>query len=222
MKCLTNRRWLAVMSLAALVAGLGVWQRTSLAQQPVAPAPVRALPPQPVGEVPAGAVPTAPSAKPVQLTPPAAPAPPASIFYVPSAATTSNYMVFGSPAAQQDGEVRRLMDHYRATKDENERARIAKELPGLIAMQFDARQEARERELKQLEDQLQKLKELHAKRGQQKEQIIDERVRQLLREADGLGWGSDTEVPRGLSSGPGIGSKPLDPFAHEEPRPQTR
>jgi len=109
--------------------------------------------------------------------------------------------------AEQDAEVRKLVTEYHATQDENRRARIEKELPALIAKEFDARQEAREQELKQLKEQLQKLQELHVKRSKQKEQIVEERVRQLLRDAEGLGWGSDSEMPMGLSIDPAVGPR---------------
>jgi hypothetical protein len=72
----------------------------------------------------------------------------------------------------------------------------------LVAKQFDVRQEARQGELKQLEEQLRKLQELRVRRGAQKEQIVEDRVRQLLRDADGLGWGADNENSPSLSIDP--------------------
>jgi hypothetical protein len=97
--------------------------------------------------------------------------------------------------ATQDAETREQIEAYRRTQDNDEKIRIAKALPDLVGKQFDARQEVRERELKQLEEQLHKLQELHQRRAKQREQIVEERVRQLLRDADGLGWGSDEEQP---------------------------
>jgi len=96
--------------------------------------------------------------------------------------------------AEQENETQRLVTEYRQTEDEKERGWIAGELSKAIAKHFDIRQEARERELKQLEVQMRKLRELHDKRMKEKEQIVQDRVRQLLRDADGLGWGTDTDA----------------------------
>lgn len=105
----------------------------------------------------------------------------------------------GNRATLQQGiaaedETRKAIEAYRLTDDEDEKARIVKALPDVVAKQFDARQLAREGELKQLENQLRKLHEIHQLRARQRDQIIEERVRQLLRDADGLGWGSDDEL----------------------------
>jgi hypothetical protein len=173
-----------VMSFAGLLAVSGVWLRASLAQTPnKAGRADQAVVPVPLKYPTSGFVPV----------------PISSTLRQP----TAYYGVMANPAcAEQDAEVHKRVEEYRATQDEKERARIAKELPDLIAKEFDARQEAREQELKQLEEQLHKLKELHAKRGQQKEQIVEERVRQLLRDADGLGWGSEAEMQMNMSVSP--------------------
>lgn len=97
--------------------------------------------------------------------------------------------------AEQENETRRLLDEYAQTEDEKERAWVAGELTKAVAKQFDLRQEARDRELKQLEDQVRRLRELHQKREKQKEQIVQDRVRQLLNDVDGLGWGVEEGGP---------------------------
>jgi len=61
-----------------------------------------------------------------------------------------------------------------------------------LGVLFDARQSAREKELKQLEDQLVKLKAAQSKRTAQKERIVKDRVQQLINNADGIGWGGDS------------------------------
>ena len=65
------------------------------------------------------------------------------------------------------------------------------ELTKVVSDQFDLRQESRERELKELEEHVRKLRELHQRRAKEKDQIVRDRVRQLLRDVDGLGWGDD-------------------------------
>jgi len=97
--------------------------------------------------------------------------------------------------AEQENETRRLLADYRQSEDEKERGWTTGELTKAIAKHFDIRQEARERELKQLEAQVRRLRELHDRRTKEKEQIVQDRVRQLLRDADGLGWGADDDAP---------------------------
>ena len=97
--------------------------------------------------------------------------------------------------AEQENETQRLLVEYRQTEDEKERGWITGELTKAIAKHFDIRQEARERELKQLEAQVRRLRELHDRRTKEKGQIVQDRVRLLLRDADGLGWGADDDAP---------------------------
>jgi hypothetical protein len=102
---------------------------------------------------------------------------------------------------ERESETRKLLSDYSQTDDEKERAKVIDELTKVVAGQFDIRQEVRERELKELEEQVRKLRELHQRRAKEKEQIIRDRVRQLLRDVDGLGWGGDGDanVPSPLS-----------------------
>ena len=125
------------------------------------------------------------------------------------------------PGVQQgiaaEDEARKAIEAYRLTDDQDEKARIVKALPDVIAKQFDARQLVRECELKQLENQLRKLQEVHQRRARQRDQIIEERVRELLRDADGLGWGTDDEL-RSSATGygyglPGVGANELQSTA---------
>ncbi len=72
-----------------------------------------------------------------------------------------------------------------------EKESVVDKLKNAVGEQFDQRQNAKLKELKALEEQLARLKEIHNKRTQQREQIIGDRVQQLIREVDGLGWGTD-------------------------------
>lgn len=91
-----------------------------------------------------------------------------------------------------ENKIRELLGQYSKTEKEEERAKLAEGLDKIIAEQFDLRQKERAAELKELEDQLAQLKKLHEKRTSQKETIVRERSRQLLRDAEGLGWNYDT------------------------------
>ena len=109
------------------------------------------------------------------------------------------------------GELRKLLAVYSAADSQEKKNSIISQIEGVVNKQFDLRQSARLQELQNLEDQLTKLKDVHAKRASMKEQIVDERVQQVLREAEGLGWGNSEGAPAwsqdsfgyGLSSAPG-------------------
>lgn len=96
---------------------------------------------------------------------------------------------------EQENEAARLVAEYARLEDEKERGWVEGELTKVAAKSFDIRQEARDRELKELEAEVRKLRQLHQKRAKQKDQIVQDRVRQLLRDADGLGWGADENAP---------------------------
>ena len=95
--------------------------------------------------------------------------------------------------ADHDREVRttKLLSEYKRATDEKDRAKVLDDLTKVVSEQFETRQTNRERELKELEDHVRKLRELHQRRAKEKDQIVRDRVRQLLRDAEGLGWGDD-------------------------------
>lgn len=90
-----------------------------------------------------------------------------------------------------DQQTRDLLSKYRASTDQSERDQLVKDLTAIASQEFDTRQESRSQELKNLEEQLKKLQALHERRAKEKDDIVRDRVRHLLRDADGLGWGTD-------------------------------
>ena len=116
----------------------------------------------------------------------------------------------------------KLTQEYARATDSSRRAELTTELNETVEKQFAARQEARAKELDELEQQLKRLRDIHSRREREKQRIVDDRVRQLLRDADGLGWGSSTpRTIRGNTSQflPQDGSDKLDLFA---PPPRNR
>ena len=89
---------------------------------------------------------------------------------------------------QFERATRTLLSTYGNYNDAN-RSEFTEQLTKVVTQHFDFKQSVRERELKQLEEQLAKLKALHSQRTNEKNEIIRDRVRQLTREAAGLGWG---------------------------------
>ncbi len=62
-----------------------------------------------------------------------------------------------------------------------------------VALLFDAKQKQRLRELDEMEKELKRLRTVHERRETEKDKIVSDRVQQLIRETQGLGWG-DTRV----------------------------
>jgi hypothetical protein len=96
-----------------------------------------------------------------------------------------------------DENVTRLVRELKSSEGADKESVLTK-LKSAVGEQFDNRQEGKAKELKALEEQLAKLKEIHNKRTQQREQIVADRVQQLLREVEGLGWGSDSGDATGM------------------------
>ena len=91
------------------------------------------------------------------------------------------------------GNVASIAEQLKSTQGAERDAMVVK-LKTAVGEQFDSRQNGKAKELKALEEQLVKLKELHAKRTQQRDLIIADRVQQIVKEADGLGWGTSDGI----------------------------
>ncbi len=89
-------------------------------------------------------------------------------------------------AAEQ--HVAKLIETYAHTEGEAKRSGIKSDLSKVLEKEFDAQQKRRDLELKRVEERLKKVRELMEKRDRARRSIIDNRLDQLLREADGLGW----------------------------------
>jgi hypothetical protein len=182
MKCLMNRRSLVAAALAVFVAAAVLWVNGATAQD----------------------APRAEYNRGVQRAPVLSTNVP-TVWWGPQDNS--------DPRHQADHEhavlTRKLLSDYSQTQDEKERAKVLEELTKVISEHFDIRQELRERELKDLEEKVKKLRELHQRRAKEKEQITRDHVRQMLRDVDGLGWGDDGRmemaipVPINLPQRPG-------------------
>ncbi|HLJ96683.1 MAG TPA: hypothetical protein VKU02_26155 [Gemmataceae bacterium] len=85
-------------------------------------------------------------------------------------------------------ETATLVDEYSRTEDESQRGKIKAKLAANLEKEFELQQKRRDLEVARIEAQLKKLREIMRKRGEARQTIIDKRLDQLLREADGLGW----------------------------------
>jgi hypothetical protein len=69
-----------------------------------------------------------------------------------------------------------------------EREQKKTQLKDLLDAQFAARQQRHEKEISELETKVKKLKELVAKRQENRREIVANRLDQILRDSQGLGW----------------------------------
>jgi hypothetical protein len=138
---------------------------------------------------------------------PAVPPPPAGVVveakpYPPSATVRR---LPGDPADRessglrgQDYELGRQADslagQYGAAKDDAAKEKLRSQLRDVLNKQFEVHHKRREQELEKLEARVRSLREILNKRNEQRQTIVDRRLEQLVRDAEGLGW-----------SGPGAG-----------------
>jgi hypothetical protein len=88
-------------------------------------------------------------------------------------------------------QVQKLIEGWKNSKEAVEREKLETELRALLRREFASRLAVHEREIKQLEEKVRQLRERLALRKEKQEDIVDHRLQQILREAQGLGWGSD-------------------------------
>jgi hypothetical protein len=111
-------------------------------------------------------------------------------------------------ARQVEKEQREIMAGYDAARDATAppeaRASFREKLTNVLERQFDIQQQQRELEISQIEARIRRLREMLEKRNQARQKIVQERLNQLLREAEGLGWIAPGEAgpARSVSSPP--------------------
>jgi hypothetical protein len=105
-------------------------------------------------------------------------------------------------AAQQEQSFLQL---YVGVEGAKERAELKGELKKTLEWQFDLQQKRREKELAEVETRVKKLRETLDKRKAAKEQIVTDRVNQLISNLDGLGWQPPAEEGGAGGMPPGMG-----------------
>ena len=134
--------------------------------------------------------------------------------------------MYGGPRMSSEDDklnaaVRKILSQYKATEDQEARAKLKDQLGETLEQQFKVRADRHEREIAELEAKVKKLRSQLDRRRQMQREIIDFRLQQLIREADGLGWGTDLGASPGGYSGMKGGSyysygssRPDDPTNH--------
>ena len=92
---------------------------------------------------------------------------------------------------QLDTETRAILGRYKQSEDSNQRAELEQQLQKIVEQHFDVRHRQRELEIADVAERLRRLQEQLDKRKAARDDIIQNRLDQLLREATGLGWGAN-------------------------------
>jgi hypothetical protein len=85
-------------------------------------------------------------------------------------------------------ESQRLVAAYRKAKEGQEQSGLRRQLADVVTRHFDVRQQRREREVAQLEERIRRIRESIDARQSSREELIQLRLEQLIREADGLAF----------------------------------
>jgi hypothetical protein len=106
--------------------------------------------------------------------------------------------------AQADHELSRkseqLAAQYGGAKEDDKKSQLRTQLRETLEKQFQLQEHRREQELVKIEERVKSLRELMQKRQDARETIINRRLDQLLRDAEGLGWNAPTTGSGGSSS----------------------
>ena len=81
-----------------------------------------------------------------------------------------------------------LSKAYRETNEPGRKAEIRKELRPAIAELFDMREKTKERDVKEMEENVKKAVEIQKERQQNRDAIIDDHMREILGEPDPMKW----------------------------------
>lgn len=112
--------------------------------------------------------------------------------------------------ATAEREVAALIESYTRTVGDKGRSEIRSKVAAALEKEFDLQQKRRDLELGRVEARLKKVRELMKKRSEARQSIIEKRLDQLLREADGLGWTPPAGIH--LQQNQGQGNRPAGKY----------
>jgi hypothetical protein len=92
---------------------------------------------------------------------------------------------------ERTGQISQLIERWKAAKESRERGRAEDYLRNILTAQFKARLDAHESEIKQLEEKVRQLRQRLNLRREKQDEIVENRLQQILRDAQGLGWGAE-------------------------------
>ena len=83
---------------------------------------------------------------------------------------------------QLERRTEQLVETYRQTQDENEKAQLRESLTAVVNEHLDVRQKRREREIQRLEEELKRLRQVVERRTAAREKIVSRRIDELVGE----------------------------------------
>jgi hypothetical protein len=140
------------------------------------------------GPRPAAAPVPQPNSVPAIPPPPATPGGTSPFYTSRPGVWTINGEGFSAEDAAVGRHAHQLAQAFAREKSDSDREKIKGQLGDLLKEQFDKRQKRHEDEIKQLEAQIKKLRDLVDKRQENRREIISRRLDQIVRESQGLGW----------------------------------
>jgi hypothetical protein len=94
--------------------------------------------------------------------------------------------------SQEEGnlanQANRVAHELGSAQSDTDREKLKTRLSTILEKQFELRQERHMKEIKSLEAQVKKLRDLVDKRQENRREIVAKRLDQILQEAQGLGW----------------------------------
>jgi hypothetical protein len=89
----------------------------------------------------------------------------------------------------KDKQVHTLTARWNDTKEPSERGKIETELRAVLKQQFSEKLTVHEQAIRELEAKILQLRKQLALRKEKQNEIVEQRLQQVLRDAQGLGWG---------------------------------
>lgn len=99
-----------------------------------------------------------------------------------------------------ENEIKAALREYAAAEEDDKRSELRSKLSGALQQQFEIRQRMRDRDIAALEEQIKRLRELFEKREAAKDRIVEARLDQLIRAAEGLGWDANVGTAPGTTA----------------------
>jgi len=112
--------------------------------------------------------------------------------------------LIGSVAADPRRVIDQLVENWKKAGNKSDRDKVQQSLRVALKEEFHSRLAAHEKEIEQLEAEVQRLRHQLDLRRQKQDEIVDFRLQQVLREAQGLGWGTEPTTRTGTLLPPGL------------------
>lgn len=98
---------------------------------------------------------------------------------------------FAQKKSQLNQSLQQSVAAYQAAADEAARDVLQEKIETQLSELFDVQQQEREAQLKPMEERVKKLRETLNKRAAMRDNLVQLRLKVLLQDADGMGWGPD-------------------------------